>query len=212
MIFLIEALYNHANNQSFEWTNQQKIQNLETAILKVCPVGLDNTYFENIQIKIKFNEKREFVRKPNKNESLLLSNRVLNWETAQNWFKNKSKFANKRLDLINGELISFELFKDEINKIDFSSLSLVVPNINQLDPRAFKLFMSSEFGRNRSQNTNLEIPQNLVEIAIHISGENDGSFDEEDFILFFGRGPSGFSNVNQELVWSQNLYFTTKRH
>ena len=198
-------------NQSFEWTNQQKIQNLETAILKVCPMGFDNTYFENIQIKIKFNEKREFVRKPNKNESLLLSNRVLNWETAQNWFKNKSKFANKRLDLINGELISFKIFKDEINKIDFSSLSLVIPNINQLDPRAFKLFMSSEFGRNRSQNTNLEIPQNLVEIAIHISGENDGSFDEEDFILFFGRGPSGFSNVNQELVWSQNLYFTDNK-
>ena len=198
-------------NEPFIWSNRQKIQNLETASLRICPLDTNNTYFQNIKIKLKFDKGSGPFRKPNNNESILLSNRIINWETAKNWINKDPILLNKKINYADGIWASFIIYNDNVKKIDFSSLILVVPELNQLDPRLFKIFMSSELGRSRTQSINLEIPQNLVEVSIYISGEGDGSFDEEDFILFYGRGPSGFDNNSEELVWSQNLYFNQNK-
>ena len=198
-------------DEQFIWSNRQKIQNLETASLRICPLDTNNTYYQNITIKIKFDKGSGSFRKPNNNESILLSNRIVNWETAQNWINKNPRSLNKNMNYPEGIWVSFILYEDNVKKIDFSSLNQVVPQLDEFDPRSFKMFMSPELGRSRSQSINLEIPENLVEVSIYISGEIDGSFDEEDFILFYGRGPSGFDNNRENLVWSQNLYFNENK-
>ena len=88
-------------------------------------------------------------------------------------------------------------------------LTEIIPTISIHDPRAYMLFMGPEQGRSRSQEVNLPIKDNLLEISIHIDGESDGSFDSEDRIIFYGCGPSGFELKASEVMWEQNLYFTS---
>ena len=54
------------------------------------------------------------------------------------------------------------------------------------------LLSSNEFGRARKYETNVPIPENLEEIPIIVDGEDDGTFDYNDKIIFYGQGPSGF--------------------
>ena len=42
-----------------------------------------------------------------------------------------------------------------------------------------------------------------------MEGEIDSSFDNDDKIIFYGRGPSGFDFQNNNAVWNQNLYFSS---
>ena len=62
-------------------------------------------------------------------------------------------------------------------------------------------------GRSRTQNFDQTILDNLLEIPIYISGEDDGVFNSDDKIIFYGRGPSGFDFNQNSLIWNQNLYF-----
>ena len=71
--------------------------------------------------------------------------------------------------------------------------------------------MSSELGRSRTQESNQVIPDNLVEVALQIIGEADGSFDSGDKIILYGRGSSGFDIKRQEIIWHQNLYFNNNK-
>ena len=73
-----------------------------------------------------------------------------------------------------------------------------INNIDAYDPRSIMLFMSPQLGRQKSQETNLSISENLIEIPIIIEGEDDGYFDENDRIIFYGRGQSGF-DINGEM-------------
>ena len=74
------------------------------------------------------------------------------------------------------------------------------------------LFSSNEFGRARQYETNIPIPENLIEIPIIIDGEDDGVFDYNDKIIFYGQGPSGFDYDGSEVKWSQNLYFNSSKY
>jgi len=46
-------------------------------------------------------------------------------------------------------------------------------------------------------------PLDLTENAIRVVGENDGQFDDNDYILFYGEGPLGF---NEESETNINIY------
>ena len=94
-------------DEPFIWINRQKIQNLETASLRICPIDTKNTYFQKIKITLKFDTGSGIYRKPNKNESILLSNRIINWETAQKWIHKNPKFLNKRSNYPDGIWASF---------------------------------------------------------------------------------------------------------
>ena len=69
------------------------------------------------------------------------------------------------------------------------------------------LFTSPSLGRAKSQETNLPIAENMIEIPVIIEGQSDEAFDDDSKIIFYGRGHSGF-DINGEIVkWNQNLYF-----
>ena len=71
------------------------------------------------------------------------------------------------------------------------------------NPKSYSLFMSSELGRPRTNDMNQEIPPNFKEVNILFIGEDDGIFNNNDKIIFYGRGPSGFNAINNELIWNQ---------
>ena len=48
-------------------------------------------------------------------------------------------------------------------------------------------------------------PNDLVENAIFVSGEGDGKFDSEDYILFYGRG-TNFWDYDTGCTFNQKIF------
>jgi hypothetical protein len=75
-----------------------------------------------------------------------------------------------------------------------------------IDPRKIKLFGNE--GGMLPQSNSASRPVDLTENAIFISGEADGSFDKEDYILFFAEGPDRvhYDLQRQIFAYENNLY------
>ena len=185
----------------------QKLQGLYVLPLKIFPKKNRINYYQNINIQITFNDNISSISEPTKNQSDFLENRILNWEQSKSWIQSKKRNSNKFVTEHDGSWFQFFIEEDGVYTIESSTLNSIDPNLINKDPRSFSLFMSNELGRSRTQSTNQTIPPNLKEISVIISGEEDGSFDLNDKIIFYGRGPSGFNFSGDELVWHQNVYF-----
>ena len=204
--------YTKSGDNYFEWTNIQKHQNLYVATLKINPTFDKNNIPQEIILKIYYPESEKIFRNANPNEEMLLSEKIINWNSAKNWFhKDQSRQRETSLQY-QGEWLSFEIYADGVKKITYDKLKESFDQLSSIDPRSLMLFSSPEFGRSRKYETNIPIPENLEEIPIIIYGEDDGAFDYNDKIIFYGQGPSGFDYDGSDVKWSQNLYFNSSKY
>ncbi|HDZ58782.1 MAG TPA: type IX secretion system sortase PorU [Ignavibacteriales bacterium] len=99
--------------------------------------------------------------------------------------------------LATGEWVKFEAPEEGIYKIDFNLLSSMGFDPNTIDPRTIKIYNNG--GKVLPENINKPRPVDLVENAIMVVGEDDGKFDQNDYILFYGRGTDfwGYDSTSQ---------------
>jgi hypothetical protein len=120
-------------------------------------------------------------------EDELLKYSVINYDAAKYWVKEDrrlSKFGNSVL--ANGQWVKFEAPTEGIYKIDRAKLESFGFNVSTIDPRTIKIYNNG--GKVLSEKVTTPRPVDLVENAIMVFGENDGTFDQGDYILFYGRG------------------------
>lgn len=93
-----------------------------------------------------------------------------------------------------------------IYKLTYSDLSSLGVDVGRIDPRDIRLFHN---GGGLLGELNAE-PRwdDLKEIPVWVSGENDGRFDSGDYILFYARGPVTwtYDDVNTVYVHHPNAY------
>lgn len=79
-------------------------------------------------------------------------------------------------------------------------------NPNSIDPREIQIFGSG--GGMLPQSNSIDRPLGLSEASILVSGEQDGSFDDGDFILFYSNGPDelAFETSTGTITYQKNLY------
>ena len=71
---------------------------------------------------------------------MLLSEKIINWNSAKNWFhKNQSRQRETSLQY-QGEWLSFEIFTDGVKKISFNKLKESYDQLSSIDPRSLMLF------------------------------------------------------------------------
>lgn len=122
-----------------------------------------------------------------------LADIIPNFNVAKNWIKEKSNEGLNKVLLNNsvlasGKWIRFETKEEGIYKISRTTLASFGVDPNVVDPRTIKIYNNS--GKALSEAVNSPRANDLVENAILVSGEQDGNFDNEDYILFYGRGTS----------------------
>ena len=94
---------------------------------------------------------------------------------------------------------------DGFYKIDKSFLENCGINTSGLNPSSINIF-GNGFGSLPDLNS-IPRPDDLVKNAIYISGESDGSFDNGDYILFYGFGPNKwYPNGTAEFEQRKNVY------
>lgn len=103
--------------------------------------------------------------------------------------------------LASGDFYRFYLTKSGVYKITKSFLQQLGLNTAGLDPRKIKLYGNG--GRMIPLKNNVPYPADLTENAIQIFGEEDGVFNETDYLLFYGEGVDNWNNESQT---TNNLY------
>ena len=92
-----------------------------------------------------------------------------------------------RSAMASGEWYKIGLSETGIYKLTASDLSELGLNVSSVDPRQIRIYHNG--GGVLPELNAVDRPDDLVEIPIYVSGEADGKFDNNDYILFYGRGP-----------------------
>ena len=100
--------------------------------------------------------------------------------------KSNMAFAN-RSAMASGEWYKIGLPESGIYKLTVSDLSELGVDVANLDPRQIRIYHNG--GGVLPEKNSVERPDDLVEVPIYVAGESDGRFDNNDYILFYGRGP-----------------------
>ena len=197
-----------------KWLSVQQINGLHTATLQFSPFINKNTFSSRSLVEIRFSEDRKPKQIPKKNQNILLSNKVANWNIAKSWISDQKKIRKTVKQYPKGKWIKFSINKDGIHGIRGDELKNVIGQNNDLDPRSIMILTSSSFGRSFTEQitnnpfSHNQLIENLIEIPISILGESDGNFADNDILYFYGKGPSGFEIIKKDVLWNQNLYFT----
>jgi hypothetical protein len=190
------------------------VRDLKIQTINVHPVQFDVNQnkiklYKRIVFKISFNTGSKFIKI---RDSELLNNVVLN-SGMINKFGSEQKTLKKAVAnsvLANGDWYRFEAKEEGIYKIDKTYLTKLGISINSIDPRTIKIYNNG--GYILPWSINGERPNDLVENAIFISGENDGKFDDNDYILFYGRGVDFFEYNNRQGTIKRNKHWYSKHN
>ena len=77
---------------------------------------------------------------------------------------------------------------DAMYKLSYKFLDEKGVDIDDIDPRNISIYGNG--GAMLPRKNSDYRPDDLIENAIYVSGESDGSFDKNDFIVFYGEGPN----------------------
>lgn len=103
--------------------------------------------------------------------------------------------------LSNGEWKKFAIDTTGVYKISKSFLGSLGININSIDPKKIKIYGNG--GAMLNERNGDFRQDDLQENAIYVHGEEDGSFDSNDYILFYAQGPD---------IWKPNTNTLKGKH
>jgi len=114
----------------------------------------------------------------------------------------------QQVPLSSGKWYKFSVTRDGVFKIDYNLLKKAGINPDQINPKTLQLFGA---GNGMLPQSNSAPRNTLSELAISVQGEEDGKFNKEDFIIFFGQGPDSYQyDIVKDIFWYQNNLFTEK--
>jgi hypothetical protein len=122
--------------------------------------------------------------------------------------KKTTSFLNSVL--ASGDWYRFYIEKSGVYKISKGFIQQLGINTNTIDPRKIQLFGNG--GRMLPLSNSAYYPSDLAENAIEVIGENDGVFNNEDYILFYAEGVDTWndeSQTNNNLYDSKSYYYIT---
>ncbi len=121
-------------------------------------------------------------------------------------FKGSKVITNSVLD--SGEWYRFYVDTTGVFKLSRDFLQELGVNVNSVDPRTIKLFGNG--GRMIPYSNAVPYPFDVTENAIQCIGEDDGVFNNEDYILFYAQGPKEYhveSNTNINCYTDKTYYY-----
>ena len=106
-----------------------------------------------------------------------------------------------------GKWYKFKIDKSGVYKLSKSFLKSLGLDVNNLDPRKLKIFGNG--GKVMPLKNSTPYPEDISELAIEVVGEQDGSFDNDDYILFYAQSDKEWSdeydsNLN---IYTNNTYY-----
>ena len=150
--------------------------------------------YDRMVVRIDFGSPSEpFVGTRDGDLPLFPARTLLNPKQAKKWIisRNKRPKVGATASMESGDWYQLSINEDGIYKLDANWFSQNGISITDIDPRTIQVFGSG--GKELPDNINQSRPSPLQEIAIEVIGEEDGRFDQGDYVLFYGKGLTGWN-------------------
>lgn len=106
--------------------------------------------------------------------------------------------------LAEGEFYKFAIGQTGIYRLDYSFLQSLGINVNSLNPQQINIYGNG--GAQLPFDNSVDRPNDPGLNAIFVQDGDDGSFDQGDFILFYGQGADSWSFDTDETVFRHNKH------
>jgi len=163
-----------------------KARDINYAYFELSPIINDDGVLKKVtSFSIKYNFK-SISERNSSSSSRAISNSVLR---DGNWYR-------------------FYVEKSGVHRISKRFLESLGISLNNIDPRTIKIYGNG--GRMLPLLNSEPYPIDLTENAIRLVGEEDGEFNNGDYILFYAEGPFGYnqdSNTNINLYTDKSYYY-----
>ncbi len=185
-------------------------RDLGVQTIKLSPVFYDSEsnrtkFYTKIIFRVTFGSKGNANKKITESYA---AGSVLNFDVASNWgIAEKSlRKASSSSVLATGTWYRFVTPTEGIYRINRSELSSLGIDAASVDPRTIKIYNNG--GTNLPDKPEADAPTDLLENSITVVGESDGSFDANDYILFYGRGIDfwEYDETSRKIVRRHNSY------
>ena len=113
--------------------------------------------------------------------------------------RSKQNIVNSVLNT--GSWFKFAIDRSGVFKLSKQFLDDLGINTDELNPKTIRIFGNG--GHILPYANEMLVPIDPTENAIKVIGEEDGVFNEGDYVLFYGEGPNGFDQVSNTNI---NLY------
>jgi len=186
------------SNITYETITQSDLKNLNTNLIPKSPKF--NFYNTNARDKRGY----YFEISPIINDRSIykkIKSFTVNYNTTLNRTQTAFRTEISNSVLSSGEWYKFYIEESGVFQLTKGFLSSLGVNVNSVDPRTIKIYGNG--GRMLPLLNAENYPFDVVENAIKFVGEEDGSFDNGDYILFYGEGPKTYSEESQTNL---NLY------
>jgi len=146
-----------------------------------------------IRVRIVFGERPSYSsKKLSTEEMLFLHNSALNNDAAKDWstaeFSRQTDTPIQNSVLASGDFFKIEVKESGLHKIDKTFLQNAGINTASIDPRTIKIYGND--GGELPFDNSVAAPTDLVQNRILVEGESDGQFNDNDYIIFYGRNPN----------------------
>lgn len=138
--------------------------------------------------------------------------RIVSFTVRTSFRSSNAPVANRGGETYNSKLSDGDIYKIAVAETgmhkltyDFLKNELEIP-IDDIDPRKIQILGNG--GGVLPVSLVTEVTDDLAENAVEIVGEGDGSFDENDYILFYGQGASvwTYNAANEQFEKPMNFY------
>lgn len=111
--------------------------------------------------------------------------------------------------LATGDWYKIAVLKDGVFKLSYQFLKNLGIDIDNLNPNNFKLYGNG--GKSLPTRNSDYREDDLRQNAVHVEGSLDGSFDQSDYVLFYGQSPHSwtYNNSNGRFEHEMNKYSDT---
>ncbi|WP_046758458.1 type IX secretion system sortase PorU [Kordia jejudonensis] len=126
--------------------------------------------------------------------------KVTSFDISYNFNASRTFSSSKTEDITNSVLASgnfyrFSVQESGVYRIDANFLNQIGLNTGNINPRKLKIYGNG--GRMLPLLNSLNENYDVAENAITVIGEEDGAFNESDYILFYAEGPKKWNSDSQ---------------
>jgi hypothetical protein len=131
------------------------------------------------------------------------SNKLVNQKNGKR-FNNVSNVSSSVLS--SGKWYKIGVTKDGIYKLDKAFLSGLGLDIENIDPKNLRIYGNG--GKLMPEKNSVFRYDDLQENAIVVVGENDGVFDSNDYLMFYGEGTDSWKRIkNSKMLFDHQIHY-----
>jgi hypothetical protein len=126
---------------------------------------------------------------------------IINYEQCKNWLRQPLQVIDNPFET--GVWYKIEIEKEGIFRIDHEVLEAADIDPGQFDPQTMKIY-TAPFDL-LPRDVQSAFNDSLMEVPVYVAGEDDHSFDPQDYLLFYGY-PANHYYCDTALNWYENGY------